>query len=877
MRRKSDNFAGLKARETMAQEKKQGAAARLLGRCGGDILAVVAFIVISFAYFTPVVFEGKILYRHDSSAGRGSGVELHEYTERTGKVTRWTNSLFSGMPTYQMAPGYDSNHPLDAVVRAYHLWLPEYVWYLFVYLLGFYILLRAFDMRHLLAVLGSIVWSFSTYFLIIIAAGHIWKVYALAYLPPLIAGMVLAYRGRYLWGFVLTAVFGAMEIIANHVQMTYYYLSVMILMVVGWLIEAIVRRDILRWLKATGVCLLGAMMALSINLPNLYHTWQYSQESMRSKSDLVKADNAKQTSSGLDRDYITQWSYGIGETLTLLVPNARGGASVPLSESTTAMSKADPRFNDIYRQIGQYWGEQPGTSGPVYVGALVVMLFILGLFIVRGPVKWALLVATLMSVALSWGKNFMPLTDWFIDNVPMYAKFRTVSSILVVAEFCMPLLAMLALKELMGERTRQGKADPGKPRQRRLGMGLTVSFVITAGLCLLSAMAPSTFSGGFVSSSELHALRGLPAEYIAPVLSNLREMRSAVFTADCWRSLWIVVIGTVLLLLYLRGILKARVTIAALTVVCLCDLWPVNKRYLNNDMFVRKSVRDTPVVPTKTDEMIMQDTSDCSNWRVLNLSTNTFNENETSYFHKSIGGYHAAKLRRYQELIEWHIQPEMRAMSGVLSTDGLDMDRLPGDSLWPVLNMLNMRYVIVPLQGGSTLPLRNPYALGNAWIVDRVTVVGNANEEMEALSDIDLRHEAVTTADFAEIVGGDTALDAEGAVSITSYEPNELTYDVSTATGGTIVFSEIYYPGWTATVDGEAVDVGRVDYVLRAIRVGPGDHKVTLTFKPRSVTVTQSIAYAAYIVLLIAIVAGVLLSRRRGRSQSRSQSRREPQ
>lgn len=830
----------------------------------GDIIAIVLFILLSFAYFTPVVFEGKILYRHDSSAGIGSGVELHEYTARTGEATRWTNVLFSGMPTYQMAPGYDSNHPLDFVVRLYHLWLPDYVWYLFVYLLGFYILLRAFDMRRMLAVLGSVVWTFSTYFLIIIAAGHIWKVYALAYLPPMIAGIVLAYRGKYLWGFILTSIFGAMEIIANHVQMTYYYLFIIVLMVVAWLVDAICHRQVGRWLKATGVCAVAAVIAVAINLPNLYHTWQYSQESMRGKSDLVKADSGNQTSSGLDRDYITQWSYGLGETWTLLVPNAKGGASVPLSQSEKAMEKANPQFMQVYQQIGQYWGEQPGTSGPVYVGAFIIMLFIAGLFIVRGPTKWALLVATLLSIALSWGKNFMPLTDWFIDHVPMYAKFRTVASILVIAEFCIPLLAMLALKEIVSA----VESTDIRLRRRQLRWVL-VAFVVTGGACLLMAVMPSVFFTDFIASAEMRALSSLPSEYIAPIVSNLREMRIAVFTSDCWRSLWIIVIGTLLLIIYIKGKLKARWLVGALVVLCLADLWPVNKRYLNNDMFVRKSVRDTAVQPTKTDEQILKDESDCRNWRVLNMSTNTFNENETSYFHKSIGGYHAAKLRRYQEIIDCHIQKEMAAMGGALSTAGLDMDRIAGDSLWPVLNMLNMRYVIVPLRGGETLPLKNPYALGNAWIVDRVTTVANANEEIDALGVADLRHEAVTTAEHAQLLGvsSSDATPAEGTVTITSYEPNELTYDVSTSTGGVIVFSEVYYPGWTATVDGESVDVARVDYLLRAIRVAAGDHKVTLTFKPRSVTVTQTIAYAAYGILVVAIVLAVVLSRKRGKKE----------
>ena len=354
-----------------------------------DLLVVLLFAVIAFAYFFPADTEGRILYRHDSSAGRGAGEELTEYYQRTGECTRWTNALFSGMPTYQMAPSYDSQEVLNGVGKFYHLWLPENVWYVFAYLLGFYILLRAFDFRRELAVLGSLLWAFSSYFFIIIAAGHIWKVIALAYLPPMIAGIVLAYRGKYVWGFVLTGLFTALEIQANHVQMTYYYLFIVLFMVIAYLVEALRQKQMARFAKATAVCAVAAVLGVVINLSNLYHTWQYTQESMRGKSELVKKNSANQTSSGLDRDYITQWSYGIDETWTLLVPNTKGGASVPLAQNEKAMEKANPEFYQIYQQMGQYWGDQPGTSGPVYVGAFVMMLFVLGLFIVKGPMKCA--------------------------------------------------------------------------------------------------------------------------------------------------------------------------------------------------------------------------------------------------------------------------------------------------------------------------------------------------------------------------------------------------------------------------------------------------------------------------------------------------------
>lgn len=818
-----------------------------------DVLAVVLFAVLAFAYFYPADIEGRILFRHDSSAGRGAGQEQSEYKKRTGETPRWTNALFSGMPTYQLAPSYKSQEPLTAVSKAWHLWLPENVWYVFAYLLGFYLLLRAFDFRQHLAALGAIVWAFSTYFLIIIAAGHIWKVMALAYLPPMIAGLVLAYRGKYLWGLLVTALFGALEIHANHVQMTYYYMFVIVPMVIAFLVEAVRDGRLAHFGKATAVCVVGGAIAVCINLSNLYHTWEYSKETMRGKSELVKQNSANQTGSGLDRDYITQWSYGVDETWTLLVPNTKGGASVPLSASETAMKHADPNYAPIYQQIGQYWGEQPGTSGPVYVGAFVLMLFVLGLFIVRGPLKWALLFATVLSVLLSWGKNFMGLTDLFLDYFPMYSKFRTVASILVVAEFTIPLLAMLALKKII---------DNPDILVKKIKY-VCASFALTGGVALLFALMPSLFFSGFVSSSEMYAMSQIPQEQLQPLLANLTEMRKAVFIADCWRSFSIISIGTLLLMLFRFGKLNGRYTVGAIAVLCLIDLWQVNKRYLNDDMFVDSSVREQPVQKTATEEHILNDKS--LDYRVLNLATNTFNENETSYYFKSIGGYHPAKLRRYQDLIDNYIQDEMKNLFTAVAQAGGDITKVNGDSICPVLNMLNTKWFIFPLQDGQTVPLQNPYTLGNAWIVDNVRYVDNANQEIEALGKLQLRHEAVADKRFADVLGNSVTQDSVSIVSITSYEPNRLTYDVESGKGGIVVFSEIYYPGWTATIDGQSAELGRVDYVLRALSVRPGKHKVVLEFFPKSVDTTETIAYIAYgiLVLVIALLVYVECRRRK--------------
>lgn len=826
---------------------------------GLDVAAVVLFALISFAYFVPASLDGRILFQHDASAGRGMGHEQQTYFERTGERTRWTNSVFGGMPTYQTAPSYKSTDALSKVMDAYHLWLPENVWYVFAYLLGFYILLRAFDFRQELAVLGSIIWAFSSYFFIIIAAGHIWKVMALAYLPPMIAGLVLAYRGKYLWGFILTALFTAFEVKANHVQMTYYYLFVVLFMVIAYLVQAIKNKQLLHFGKATAVCAAAACLGICMNLSNLYHTWEYSKESMRGKSELIKANTANQTNSGLERDYITQWSYGIGETWTLLIPNAKGGASVPLSQNETAMKKADPNFIQIYQQIGQYWGEQPGTSGPVYVGAFVLMLFILALFIVKGPMKWALLAATVLSILLSWGKNFMPLTNFFIDYMPMYAKFRTVASILVIAEFTIPLLAMLGLKKIL---------DTPSILNKQIKY-VYISFGLTAGFCLLFALMPSVFFSNFVSAQELEAMKSIPAEYQGQLLANLREMRQAIFTDDCWRSFFIIVIGTFLLLLYRANKLKKSAFVGLVIVLCLVDMWQVNKRYLNDSMFVEKSVRDNPIEMTPTDQQILQTKE--LDYRVLNLATSTFNENETSYFHKSIGGYHPAKLRRYQEMIETYIAPEMeKLMKSIFEAQG-DMTKLNGDSISPVLNMLNTKFFIMPLQGGQTVPLKNPYAFGNAWFVDKVTYVNNANEELEMVGKLNLRAEAVTDKKFRDVLGSSCEQDHHAQVTMKTYEPNQLTYEVESAKGGVLVFSENYYPEWTATVDGKEVPVGRVNYILRAIQVKPGKHQVVLSFFPKSVDRTETVAYIAFALLVICILLGIGLEIRQRKTGATTQ------
>ena len=820
-----------------------------------DLIAILAFIVISFIYFFPAITEDRILFQHDTVAGAGAGQEAKEYYERTGERTRWTNALFGGMPTYQMSPSYDSTEPLTFVQKVYHLFLPNYVWLTFIMMLGFYILLRAFGIPAWLAGLGGIIWGFSSYFFILIAAGHIWKFITLAYIPPTIAGIVLAYRKKYLLGGIITALFMAMQILSNHVQMTYYFLFVILFMVGAFFEDAWRKKELPQFFKATGVLIVAGLIGVSINLSNLYHTYEYSKETMRGKSELkYEGAAAKQTSSGLNRDYITQWSYGIGETFSLLVPNVKGGASVPLSRSEKAMEKANPMYSSLYSQLTQYFGDQPMTSGPVYVGAFVLMLFILGCFIVKGPMKWALLGATIFSILLSWGKNFMGLTDFFIDYIPMYNKFRAVSSILVIAEFTIPLLAIFTLKEILT------KPELLKEKLKYI----YISFGLTGGLALLFAIAPRLFFPTYIPGNEMAALQNaLPADQLSPIIANLEEMRVHLFTSDAWRSFFIVTIGTLLLLAYNAKKLKATWTVAAIALLCLGDMWSVNKRYLYDEQFIPKSEQTATFRKTQTDELILQDPS--LDYRVLNFAGNTFEENNTSYWHKSVGGYHAAKLRRYQEMIDHHIAKEMQAAYQEVATAGGQMDSV-NSAKFPVLNMLNTKYFIFPAgQQGQTVPIENPYTFGNAWFIDKIQYVNNANEEIDAIGQVDLQQTAIVDSKFKEALKGvnEGYKDSLSTIRLTSYEPNQLVYETSSPQDGIVVFSKIYYPGWTATIDGKPADIARADYILRAMNVPAGKHTIEMRFDPQSLHITEGIAYGAMALLLVGVIILIWIYRKK--------------
>ena len=868
-----------------------------------DALAILAFLVISFVYFSTPISEGLVLGGHDTVASIGLGQEQLQHLAETGERTRWTGSLFSGMPTYQVSPSYDSGNLLDAIYSVYGLGTTGVLNYVFLYLLGFYILLRCFNIKPWVSAVGAVAWAFSSYFFIIIAAGHIWKVMTLALIPPTIGGMILCYRGKLLWGGAVTALFTALQIMSNHVQMSYYFLFLMALLTICFGVAALFGKEngerrkekgnatasplksspltfnpspltlhpspltVKTWLKATGVIAFAGILGVLANLPNLYHTYTYSKESMRGKSELTPAPSSGQKATeGLDRDYITQWSYGIDETMTLLIPEYKGGGSRSILDrkDVEKLDGYNEYRNNAYQfqqmtggqayppGIMEYWGDQPFTVGPVYVGAVICFLFVLGIIYVGGSVKWALVLATVLSFLFAWGKNLMPVTDFFIDYLPMYNKFRTVSSALVVAEFTLPLLAILALaKALRAPETLFGSL--------RGIVGMGVASVFTTGLCLLLAFFPG-LAGDCLSQSDAFTLNnmnswGFDPHFTSSLKASIVSMHHDILSSSALNSGLLCLAVSIMLGLWAMKKVPAWAVVGFVGIITLADMWNVNKKYLNDESFSNPVTQMQGFAPTPADQQILADTS--LSYRVANLGAgNPFNEttNETSYYHKSIGGYHAAKLHRYQDLIDHHLNRELNAFTQALSSAAGDMTRVNMDSIAPVLNMLNTKYFILGRKQ-QAIAVENYYHNGNAWFVNKLEFVPNADKEIAALHGMDTKHEAVADERFRSTL--ETTNLGQGTVELTSYAPNEMHYKVKSAEGGVVVFSEIYYPGWTVTIDGTEAALGRVNYVLRALRVPAGEHEIKMEFRPSSVSTTTSIAFIAIGVILAFLLLAI--------------------
>jgi len=792
------------------------------------LIAVVAFIVVTLAYMHPLL-EGKAIYQGDITNYKGMSKEIADFREKTGEEPLWTNSMFGGMPAYQISVLYPSNL-VKYIDSALCLGLPRPANYLFLLILGFYFLLIMLKVDYRLAIAGAFAFALATYSMIIIEAGHNSKVHAMAYMAPVVGSILLAYRGRLLLGAALTALFLSLEISCNHLQITYYLLLTVLLLGAVKLVYAVVEKTLPAFLKATGILVIAAVIAVLPNITNLWATYEYGQYTMRGKSDL-KSDMAA-GKEGLSQKYATDWSYGIGETMTLLIPDFKGGGSngelTAKSETYKALIEnkiQKSQANNIIKNLPLYWGEQPFTSGPVYLGAIICFLFVLGLFTLKENDKWWLLGAAILSIVLSWGRNFPPVTDFFFAHFPGYNKFRAVSMTLVIAQFVFPLMALLALKNIFS-----GEIPADKLKKK-----LIYAVSIVGGITLLFALMPGAFFDFTSSSDEKLTASGYPDWLI----DSIRDDRKSLLSSDALRSLVFILLSAGLIFLFLMNKLKKEIVMVLFALLILADMIPVDLRYLNKGNFVNKKKVEKPFTPTQADNYILQDKD--PDFRVLNLAANTFNDAGTSYFHKSIGGYHGAKLKRYQELIDNYITKN-------------NMN---------VLNMLNTKYVIV--QGEKDqgpVPQRNPGALGNAWFVEEFRLVANADSEITALGKFEPSKTAIIDQLFENEVKGFTPQkDSTAQISLTEYKPNHLSYQSKAATEQLTVFSEIYYDkGWNAYIDGKLTPHFRVDYVLRAMRIPAGEHKIEFKFEPQVYAVGEKISLAGSVLLFLLVGAALFFS-----------------
>lgn len=812
------------------------------------LVAVVVFLVITLTYFSPVL-EGKRLNMHDIDMYKGMSKEIADYRSATGEEPLWTNSMFGGMPAWQISVVYKGNlmRYLDSAIT---LGMSSPIKYVFLYFVGYFLLLLVLRVNPWLSIGGAIAFALSSYFFIILGAGHTSKAHAIGYMAPVLAGIILAFRGKYWQGALLTAVALALEIKAGHLQITYYLLLMVVIYGLFKLVDSIGHKTLPHFFKATGILLLAAVLAVLTHATNLWATYEYGKDTMRGKPELTK--NAAVKSDGLDRDYITSWSYGIGETWTFLIPNAKGGASGVLG-NVDAVKKAEPAYrNMIAQQTNAYWGDQPGTSGPVYLGAIVLFLFVLGLFYLKGYLKWALLVMTALSILLSWGHNLMWFTDFFIDYIPGYNKFRAVTMTLVIAELTVPLIGFLALNEIL--------KNPDMIRQKLNYFYITTG--LTVGVMLLFYLFPTSFFS-FLSTQESmqfnQLLNGPEGTQVAAYLSNLETVRVSVFQSDTLRSLFFVLAAALLIYAFVIKKIKAVWLVTATSLLILVDMYGVNRRYLNNDNFIKASKAEVPFQASKANQFILRDTD--PDYRVLDITQSTFNDASTSYFHKSIGGYHGAKLQRYQDVIEYYLQPEMQQLIQVLSNQPT-LERI-NQAFYgtQVLNMLNTKYVIY---NPEAQPLINPAAFGAAWFVDSVVMVSSADEEIEALGQYDLRNTAIVDDRFSGVLADLVVGSIYGLIEVVDYQPNRVKYQTQTSMPGLAVFSEVYFAnGWNVYLDGQPVSHLRANYILRALPIPAGNHSVEFKFEPRVWSIGEAISLVSSLIILLMIVAGVAIFSRK--------------
>jgi hypothetical protein len=807
--------------------------------------SLIIFIILTLAYVSPVL-EGKRLMQSDIVKFEGMAKEIRDFRAETGKEALWTNSMFGGMPAFQISVLY-SNNIASFFHKVMTLGLPRPADMIFLYFAGFFIFLLIMGLSPWVAFLGAIGFALSTYHFIIIDAGHNSKALAIAYMAPVMASIIHTFRGNYFSGGILFAIFLALQLFSNHLQITYYLLIIVVFYGIFELYSQVKEGKTANFIKASGVLVAAAVIAVGVNISNFWSTYSYTSETMRGGSELSFDERINPT--GLDAAYITQWSYGVEETLSMLIPNVKGGASGALlldelmamnqgtalqqREARAVIEQYNPAFvNFIIERlqsgepVGSYWGNQPFTSGPVYLGAIIMFLFVLSLFYVKGPVKWGFVAAIILSVLLAWGKNFQWFTDFFIQFVPGYSKFRAVSMTLVIAEFCIPALAFLGLQKWYNNPDLIKFKSPA----------FYTAAGVTAGLIIILYLAPNLFLS-FLSQSE-KAMLAANAGSDPQLLMNFRDVekiRISVFRADALRSLLFICLAIVAVGLFVIKKINRATFVAVLALLIVIDMWPINKRYFDNSNFVSKRQVENPFQPTQADLRILQDPN--VHYRVYNVTVNTFNDSSTSWFHKSIGGYHGAKLQRYQELIDFHI-----------SRGNMN-----------VLNMLNTRYFIVPGEDRNPQATRNPDALGNAWFIDEIQWVENADEEISYLHDIDPAVTVLIDERFREKVTiNEIVPDSLAFIDLVHYQPNMLQYKYSATTDQLAVFSEIYYPeGWKVFVNGTEADHFRVNYVLRGMVLPAGTNEIEFRFEPRSYYTGEKIAFAFSALLVLLIFAYV--------------------
>lgn len=792
-------------------------------------LGIIAlFLVLTLSYLNPLL-EGKRLFQSDIMQFKGMSEEINNYREETGEEALWTNSMFGGMPAYQISVVH--KHNLNYYLhKALTLGLPHPADKVFLYFLGFFVLMLVLGASPWVAAAGSIAFAFSSYHFIILEAGHNTKALAIAYMAPVLAGIILTIKGRYLWGGILATIALGLELQANHLQITYYLALFVLIYGLFELYYAFAEKRTTSFFKSVGVLMIAAILAIGMNFTNFYTTLEYTPYTMRGPSEL-KTGDADQTK-GLEKEYITQWSYGKSETLSLLIPNVKGGATGALGNNETAMKAVDQFKNEVAQQ-NHYWGDQPFTSGPVYAGAIVMLFFITGLFVIKHRYKWIILTAVILSFFLAWGKNMMWLTDFFLKVMPAYDKFRAVSMTLVIAELAIPILAMITFKEIFE------KPDIFKEKRKPLLIG----FGITAGITLLLALIPDVFFN-FMSQAETDGLTSQKqsnpeyASQINAFMASIESARKAIFKADAWRSLLYILSAGLITWLFAIKKINKPIFIGLFIALLLLDMWPVNKRYLNGENFVSKRQIERPFAPSQADQQIMADPDPY--YRVYNLSVNTFNDATTSYFHKSIGGYHGAKFQRYQDLINEHLTKNNMA----------------------VVNMLNTKYIIEPDENRQPQALRNPGALGNAWFVQEIKWVDSPRQEIDALNGFNPATTAVIDKRFKNINGIESfSFDSLATIKLNTYKPNELVYSSSSKQEGLVVFSDIYYDkGWNAYIDGVKTPHFRVNYILRGLRVPQGSHEIAFRFEPRSYHIGETISLICSILVLATIGAGLFIS-----------------